>query len=65
MVDFDKTLCRMLNNQMSTLRFRQYKFMKLRDRFVAVEWSDGNHSHTVYQNLLLANRILMKTYVNG
>lgn len=58
--DFDKTL-RMLNNQISALRFRQYKSMKLCDRFIAVEVNDGNHSHTVYQNLLLFNSTLMKT----
>lgn len=46
----------MLNNQISALRFRQYKSRKLCDRFIAVEVNDGNHSHTVYQNLLLVNR---------
>jgi hypothetical protein len=46
---------------MSALRFRQYQSMKLHDRSIAVEVSDGNHSLTVYQNLLLANRTLMKT----
>lgn len=50
---------------MSALRFRQYKFIKLHDTFTAVEVSDGNHSRTVYQTLLLVNRTLIKTSVNG
>lgn len=64
MGDFAKTLCRMLNNQMCALRFRQYKSITLHDRLM-VEVSDGNHSHTVYQNLLLVNRTPMETLVNG
>lgn len=31
------------------------------DGCIVVEVNDGNHSHVVYQNLLLANKTLMKT----
>lgn len=51
----------MLNNQMSAFRLRQYKSVKLHERFIAIEVSDGNHSHTVDQNLLLVNRTLRET----
>lgn len=56
-----KCFHRMLNNQMFAISFRQYKSMKMRDRSIAVQMSDGNHSHAVYQNLLLANRTFIKT----
>lgn len=44
MKDFDKTLYKMLNNQIKfCLRYRWYTSINLHDRYVAVEMSDGNH----------------------